>query len=359
MSIPPVLPPPQSPEPPSPSHLMEKSSDHVRRGWKRLSWLAVLLFLSVGVWWLFFIPTVGKGGVLLAVGATLMPLFWDKVGSVGKMFWVAMLFVLLGVEYRAIDKEQQESAHRQQEELKKIGDGFENVLTSQQTSFSTLITQSQTNFDSLIQDERKNFKQIMDNSVKAQQKANTNFLALLRQEKELLIHQKELYEYSSNKLVPASEPMPPNSCPSNLPGDVFIFLGDHGNAAVMNQFPNTILRVKGNDVITIDRGDEGSLVLSVDMRDASGRMIASLGKNGFVVSKTYELYMLRPDLSTVLIEDAYGKELLRAKFINPKAFVIKGKIQYQDKVVPLDIPGAANVCFAHAGKGGAEIVILY
>lgn len=334
---------------------MENDPTRKYRSWKLLSWLVVLVFLCAGVSWLFSVPSVGKGGVLLAVGATLMPLFWEKIDVAGRMSWIAMLFILASVEYRAINQDQQETAKKQQETLKQIGDGFKAVLTTQQTSFSNLISQSQTNFHSLIDDERTNFKGMMTNNLQSQRQQNANFAALLGQEKELLNNQKELYEFASDKLVPASEPTPPNSCRSQLPGDVFVFLGTRGNATVTNQFPNTILQVKDHDVVSIDRGEGDSLVLSVDMRDASGKMIANLSKNGFIVSKNYELYLLRPDKSTVIIWDGYEKEILKARFLNPNAFALQGTVQYLDRIVPLEFGMLTNSCMGHSRK--AEISI--
>jgi hypothetical protein len=84
-------------------------------------------------------------------------------------------------------------------------------------------------------------------------------------------------------------------------------------------------------------------------------MIANLSKNGFIVSKNYELYLLRPDKNTVIIWDGYENEILKARFLNPKAFAVQGMVQYQDKKVPLDIQGMSNSCFGHSPE--AEIWI--
>ena len=83
---------------------------------------------GAGAWWLFRVPPVGKGGGLLAVGATLMPLFWDKMASFGRMSWVFMLFVLLAVEYRAINKEHYENAEAQKQTLNKLEMDFTTFL---------------------------------------------------------------------------------------------------------------------------------------------------------------------------------------------------------------------------------------
>jgi hypothetical protein len=78
-----------------------------------LGWLGVLFGLGVGSWWQWHLPTVGKAGLALAIGATLMPLIWEKAGVVCKMTWIAMLFVLLSVEYRAIDRDHDDAVKQQ------------------------------------------------------------------------------------------------------------------------------------------------------------------------------------------------------------------------------------------------------
>jgi len=71
-----------------------------------------------------------------------MPLFWEKVGTVGKMSWIAMLFLLLAVEYRAIDHEHHLNDIAQQKALRAIGNGFTGVFSDQRNGFASLITQS-------------------------------------------------------------------------------------------------------------------------------------------------------------------------------------------------------------------------
>ena len=65
-----------------------------------------------------------------------MPLFWDKVGIVARMSWIAMLFLLLAVEYRAIDKDRadfaKDEARRRQEENQKFADIGTSITTNVQ-----------------------------------------------------------------------------------------------------------------------------------------------------------------------------------------------------------------------------------
>jgi hypothetical protein len=93
----------------------ETNSDS--RTWRIASWLVVLGFWAIGAWFSFDIPSVGKGGIFLAVGATLMPLFWNKTREAGQMTWILMLFLFLSVEYRAINKEQANNIGEQKKNI--------------------------------------------------------------------------------------------------------------------------------------------------------------------------------------------------------------------------------------------------
>jgi len=137
-------------------------SEFARRRWTAFSWLVVVAFLALGIWWLFRLPTVGKGGLFLAVGATLMPLFWEKVGIAGRMSWIAMLFVLLAVEYRAIDKEHHNNDIAQQRALETIGNEFTGVLTDQQNGFAALIGKSDKAFKQTTEQASAQFNATMD-----------------------------------------------------------------------------------------------------------------------------------------------------------------------------------------------------
>ena len=68
---------------------------------RKMSWALVFLFISMGIW-LFFRPSVGEGGMLLALAAVLMPLLWEKITLPGQIFWLLTLVGLVVVEFHAI-----------------------------------------------------------------------------------------------------------------------------------------------------------------------------------------------------------------------------------------------------------------
>src|SRR5580692_8057361 len=59
----------------------EACAMEIKKSVKRLAailgWAMVGVCLPVGVWWCYHIPTPGKGGLLLAFVATVMPLVWE------------------------------------------------------------------------------------------------------------------------------------------------------------------------------------------------------------------------------------------------------------------------------------------
>jgi hypothetical protein len=54
------------------------------------------------LYWAFHIPSPGKAVAALAVAAAIMT-FRGEIGGLEKFFWMAMLFVFLFMELRAID----------------------------------------------------------------------------------------------------------------------------------------------------------------------------------------------------------------------------------------------------------------
>ena len=125
---------------------MEDFTNPTPRAWKLSSWLVVIAFLARAIWWFYHTPSVGKGGVLLAVAATLLPLFWDKTQVIGKMAWIALLFVLLAVEYHAIDEDHAKSVAAEKLARDTENNHFQNIVNQLTTS----IEQNQMHFDATM-----------------------------------------------------------------------------------------------------------------------------------------------------------------------------------------------------------------
>jgi hypothetical protein len=142
----------------------EPISEPALRTWRMLSWVCVLSLCGLGIYWNVWLPPAGKGGLLLAVGAVLMPLFWEKAEVVGKMSWIAMVFILLAVEYRAIDKDRQVADQAQKDSLTLIGNGFTDVLKDQRTKFADLLKKSDDSFRKTTEQASRQFDATMSKS---------------------------------------------------------------------------------------------------------------------------------------------------------------------------------------------------
>jgi hypothetical protein len=306
-----------------------RSSESKLRLWKICGWVTVLLFLVVGGYWFFAIPTPGKGGLLLAVGATLMPLFWEKMRVPGKMAFVAMLFLLLAVEYRAIDKEhaeaakaQAEVAKAQQEALKQIGTGFAVVLKTEQDNYTNATAASQGQFAETIRE-----------LLKSERDEREQFGGLLSKQNDLLTKQGELYEHEGQlaeslhgRLAPGSDPTPPNACHAVSGGEVLIMWGNTGqslNADVVTRFPHTVIMShKYGPVLTFDR-DGSSIIAVLDLRSSDGRIVAQLNRDGWVVNRNKVLEATTTQNSLSVIDD-FGVDVISVKYFNPHAISVSG-----------------------------------
>jgi hypothetical protein len=131
------------------------------KNWGILSWVCILAFAAFGIWWNVRLPTVGKGGLFLAAVAVLMPLFWEKIGVVGKMSWVAMLFVLLAVEYRAIDKDRHDFADAEAYKRKEEKQQFSNIGESITTNVKKLLDHSDQQFKETVAQQSLHFDATM------------------------------------------------------------------------------------------------------------------------------------------------------------------------------------------------------
>lgn len=290
------------------------------RLWMVFGWLCVLAGLAVGFWWYWHLPTTGKGGLVLAVGATLMPLFWEKVGVVGKMAWIAMLFLLLAVEYRAIDKDHEDSAKAQREELNSIGEGFKGVLTEQQNNFSTLAKSSQENFRQLIESEQRHFERMMTNSLNAQKQEREAFARVIQQENDMLARQSNTLGFLTGKLIPATDQTPGKPCIGENDTDTVVILGN--NRIVAHKFPRTILQVCMDAVITADKAKDGTLLIGLNLRTEDDRVSIHLDDSGLWANPRYGLVVRKPDLSTLVVVNERWEELLNIRYLNPNAIRI-------------------------------------
>jgi hypothetical protein len=160
-------------------------------------------------------------------------------------------------------------------------------------------------------------------------------------------------------LLPANDPNPPNDVCAPNDDEIAVFMGQ--KAFKTAQFPQTVIRIGDDPVISIDRTSSGAISLSLDVRGNDGRIIARIHNNVFEINQNNYLSMKRKDRSSLAVDDQYGNEVLNARFLNPRAFRLTAKLYSAGKSLDTDsFPGLiGGFCFsvAKGAKVGSIVQI--
>jgi hypothetical protein len=257
------------------------------------------------------------------------------------MAWIAMLFLLLAVEYRATDKDKSKSAHELTVEFgnlaKQANENLKNILNDEHASFADLLKAQQDSFTLTLK-----------TIVGAQRQDERKFAALLKRQQGLFEQQQEMIESLNGHLLPGNDPMPVNRCTDLHPMSTndYLFLTPFSTDIV--ELPFVVLRVHKQDMITVSKGASGLLELRMNIRNRDGSLIVRFDEDGFEVSPA--LYKRHPDKSTLVVEDSFGNEVLRVRYKNQKTLYLRGKINIDGRFV--DIPfagfGVSDLCSFHS-----------
>src|ERR1039457_287287 len=128
-------------------------------------------------------------------------------------------------------------------------------------------------------------------------------------------------------MYPANDPMAPNNC-GDVPADrVMLFLGT--NVSAVNNFPHTVLAIHYKPAIVVDRRPDGAILVSLNIRDADGKIIVQMDKNNFVVNGNTTLGKpRRPDRSSIEVTDQYGRVAFKARYLNKRAMRIEAIVNF-------------------------------
>lgn len=159
----------------------------------------------------------------------------------------------------------------------------------------------------------------------------------------------------SGRLLPGTEPTPPNPCSSQRPFQVLrpgdpletvILIG--GNAHAFNKFPHVVAASEDRNghlvpVLTAHRAPAGYLYVELDIRSPDGKIVVRMDHDGFSVNPNNVLKIIRPDESTLKVLDQEGAHALNVHFINSRAIRIDGYLSVQGKRINLTFPGSACI----------------
>jgi hypothetical protein len=273
----------------------------------------------------------------LAFVATVMPLVWEDVREIGRAGLILTLAILFVVEYRAIDKEHKDYAEEQTRDRLEERESFKQLLATQQAGVEKILTEQNDAVKGILDQEQKHFERTLANLVRAQREEREQFTQVLNSEKELFTQTDQLFASLNGKLISANEPTPDNPCKTIWKGEFAVLLGKDSAFRVV-RFPHIILAIRSQNVIWLDRDTNGDVTLFLDERAQDGKLLLRLDKDGFVIPPGIGLIPRRPDRSTVVIEDAYGGEVFRAHYTNPRVIQLSGIVSAYGKSMSLTDP---------------------
>jgi hypothetical protein len=321
----------------------------VENVWKHrvTGWTLFAVFMFWCGWWKWHIPSTGKAIAVLAVVAALMGALLENLSSLAKFAWIILLFGFVYVEMNAIDEDKRISTEV-------LISHFTNISKQADQNLRNILEDEHSNFTSVLETQQKHFALTNSRLLSQQQQQTREFSAILDRQQQLFEHEEQLAESLDGKLVPAAEPTPQSNCPTPRGDSVLLFLAEVSdrNTVLVTQFPRTVVAIKDvGPAITLDRSDDGSISVEMDIRSKDRRIIARLDKNGFVVNRNNFLEM-RKDKSNLVVTDEYGAEVLNAHYLNRNAFVLKGVLTYPDRnPIPIKLgPRMSGVCLANAGS---------
>jgi hypothetical protein len=147
------------------------------------------------------------------------------------------------------------------------------------------------------------------------------------------------------RLYPANEPVPQHPCTDSAKQyDLVVLLGADG--VVTDSFPVSLLKVEGKDRLVLDKSQDGSIAVSVDMLKEDGGVLVKITKGEFVIPQGH-LHKQRNDRNTLQVTDPSRTQVLIMRFINDQTLLVDAVLRY---------PGLENpVIFSGSDSASAKI----
>ena len=121
------------------------------------------------------------------------------------------------------------------------------------------------------------------------------------------------------------------------------------SASITTRYPLPIVNFRGRDVLTVDKLPDGSSGFSFDAYSPDGKLVARVDNNRYTVNSNNISAFDRKDTHSLSVIDQYGKEVMRARFRNPREFEISGQFYVPGGVLNLDSI-AQGVCLIPGDK---------
>jgi hypothetical protein len=290
--------------------------------------VSTIIFIGLLLWWFFsnYIPPSGTYIGILAVMGVIMALLpppsektWLKLMCIGIF---TILFIL---ETKSLYKARDDARSADERVIK---------------HFETLISRLnviQQNFSDLINEQ----KYIINN-------LNTS----KKMQEETLKKVKE----REGALVPDNLPNPTCRCSVPKNKETLYFAG---GAATDMMFPFSVLRVRGKELIVLDKDSKG-FYITAKIFDDRGDLIANIMKNKFTA--TYAASRIVSSKSNLIVYDHRDDMAFFVRFTNKHSIEIKGnfyspdgiKIEVDENKLTFNTNTFSGNCF-YGGRGFMEI----
>ena len=144
---------------------------------------------------------------------------------------------------------------------------------------------------------------------------------------------------------------------TNVPDGVLkVYLGS--NIFYTTKALQVILRIAGEDLLTIHRGPDG-ISLDAKMFSKDGRIVAEIKDNVFHVNPNNYFYVERPNESSLVVHGQEGETVLNVRYLNKLSVVVQGIFRYSNRA-PVTITGKTiegyvvqSVCSVFGDSAGA------
>jgi hypothetical protein len=137
-------------------------------------------------------------------------------------------------------------------------------------------------------------------------------------------NEEQLFQSLNGRLLPADDPMPTTRC--GLPSKDQYIVAINGGGHMFTKFPHTVLIYNRQKAVWLDKRQDGSIALFVDIRDPDGRIAIRIDKDGFFVHPGANLFARRPDKNSLVIQNEFGGDVLSVRYANSQAFVVTGSL---------------------------------
>jgi hypothetical protein len=141
------------------------------------------------------------------------------------------------------------------------------------------------------------------------------------------------------RLYAADETTPANPCGESITDTEFVVLLG-ANAVKTSSFPLTILNVDGQDRLVLERGDDGSIAVTVDIVSDDGSVIIRMTKGNFTIVPRDHRPMDRKDRNSLQVTDPSLTQMLTIRYVNRHTLWIDAVLRYPSLETPVIFSGS-------------------